>query len=126
MQGLLTFMLPNTAALVICMHAGLIMENAIMDLLPGFSWGSVTISMSFPSYVWEYLCEHKLMWILDNFEVACEILQCTYIHEIMTSLNDIFMLMSIYINTLAYLLKLESKLFKPADSCTLTDFGLYT
>jgi len=33
MQGLLTFMLPNTAALVICMHAGLIMENAIMDLL---------------------------------------------------------------------------------------------
>jgi len=32
-QGLLAFMLPNTAALVICMHASLIMENAIMDLL---------------------------------------------------------------------------------------------
>jgi hypothetical protein len=32
-QGLLAFTLPNAAALVICVHAGLIMENAIMDLL---------------------------------------------------------------------------------------------
>ena len=44
----------------------------------------------------------------------------------MMSLNDIFTLMSIYIDTLAYFSKPKSKLFKPADSCTLTDFGLYT
>jgi hypothetical protein len=44
----------------------------------------------------------------------------------MMSLNNIFVLMSIYADTLAYFSKLESMFFKPVDSRILTDFGLYT